>query len=302
MESLKVGVLNAEGVRKIEGLGLVVAWSPNGEADLQKMDDAFASIGFGEFAPKQRELKEALRAALVAEYSKKNQRVAPCGPGYEVTKEIQIEGEIRNRHEHVLSAWVERDKHSGAETILVQEPEMVNDVMQWVAEAQKKVDSTAIGAALTSTVDALKGVKIRDAGGAYWLPPASVARWLQLVDALNGAGRPVRLREFEQAATPRTIASVLDSVEAHVVSVLDVMMTEIEKGTLGERALGKKQQEAMDLADQLTEYEGVLGEKLDAVRQRIAEVNLRAMQAESVVLAAKDAKLREKEMAAAYVP
>ncbi len=297
---LKVGMMNVQGSQKIDGLGMVVAWSPNGDADLQKMADAFAAIGFGEFAPNPRDLKEALRAALVAEFSKKNRRVAPCDPGYEVTQEIKIEGEIRNRHEHILSAWIERDKASGAEIVCVDDPALVNDVLGWVQEAQRKVDSTAIGAALTKTVEALKGIKIRDAGGAYWLPPASVARWLQLADALNNAGRPVRLREFEQAATPRTVASVLDAVESHVASTLDSMLTEIEKGTLGERALAKKQQETMDLADQLTEYESVLGSKLDVVRTRIAEVNLRAMQAESVVLAAKDARAREKDLASMY--
>jgi hypothetical protein len=296
---LKVGMVGVQGAHKIEGLGMVVAWSPNGDADLQKMADAFAGIGFGEYAPSPRELKEALRAALVGEFSKKNRRVAPCDPGYEVTQEIKIDGEVRNRHEHILSAWIERDQ-SGAEIVCVDDPGMVDHVHQWVEEARKKVDSTAIGAALTKTVDALKGIKIRDAGGAYWLPPASVARWLQLAEALNNAGRPVRLREFEQAATARTVASVLDAVEAHVSSTLDAMLTEIEKGTLGERALSKKQQETMDLADQLTEYETVLGEKLDAVRSRIAEVNLRAVQAESVALSRKDERARARELASMY--
>jgi hypothetical protein len=289
-------------VRATGEMGLIVAWSPNGEADLQKMADAFAKIGYGEFAPSPRELKEALRAALVAEYSKKNQRVAPvANKGYEVTREVEIEGEIRNRHEHVLSAWVKKDQH-GDPTLFIDDPAMVSTVIDWVEAAKKRVDSTAIGEALTKTVTALRGVKIRDAGGAYWLPPSSVGRWLQLKEALDEAGRPVRLREFEQAATARTVASVIDSVESLVDSTLEQMMVAIESGELGERALAKKQQETSDLAAQLAEYESVLGMKLDEVRKRIDEVHIRAMQAEALVMHQKDERERLKAQASGYQP
>lgn len=281
-------------------MGAVVAWSPNGDADLQKMADGFAKIGMGQFAPTPRTLKEALRAALVGEYSKKNQRVAPCGKGYEVTKEVQIEGQIRNEHIHILSASVERDQTSGNEAVVIDDPSMAEAVLGWVEAARKKVDSTAVGEGLTRVVEALRGVKIRDAGGAYWLPPASVGRWVALKEALEQAGRPVRMREFEQAATARTVAAVIDSVSSHVDSSIDKMLTAIESGELGERALAAKEQEAMDLADQLTEYEAVLGTKLDEIRARVQETRIRAMQASSIVLAAKDAKNREKALSQQY--
>lgn len=304
---LAVRVQNVEQAKAFDNMGVIVTWTKNGEANLESIEAAFAKVGMQDIAPKRRETKQALRAALASRFSKKNRRVAPAGDGYEVLIEHPIEGARRVKQEHVISCWIEADEN-GHESIVTDAPSFevenmihsVNDICAWVEEAKRRVDSDAISSALVEAGRKLNGIAIRDGGGAYWLPRGSIGRWMSLVEGLNAAGRPMVMGSWTTSATSVSIQSTIDSVGAHVDRKCDELLASITSGSLGLRALDTKTNEAMELVAQLTEYEKVLGQGLENLKAKVLDVKTASVQAAMVAHAAKEERLRSAAMSRYY--
>lgn len=289
----------------LDSSGIITTWSPNGEAHIESIRKVFEAAGLGHIAPRGRTLKEAARAALVEKFSKKNRRVAPAGKGYELLLEIPKESEVRLDTHHVISLWIEV---RGGEEVVVSDVQSfevdgithsLSDVSAWIEAARHRVDGGAIGESLAGAAAALRGIAIRDSGGAYWLPPTSTGRWTQLVDGLNSAGRPMRMRIWDAANSPRSIESTIDSIQSLVDKRCDEILTAVEGGELGVRALDTKGAEVVELAKQLEEYEKVLNVGLDSLRQRVLAVQSVAVQAHMSAIAESENKLRDRRMAKA---
>lgn len=307
MTELKVQTQNVERANgHLDTMGIIVTWSPDGEANLESIKKAFDAIGMGHMAPTPRTLGQALRAALVRQFSKKNRRVAPAGKGYEVLFEKPVENEVRIESEHVMSAWTTVE--GGEEFVVCDVPEFtvdgethtMQDVAEWVEAARRRTDGAAIGEALVSVGAALNGVAIRESGGGYWIPSSSIGRWMQLVEGLNAAGRPMRMRVWDTASSARSIESTIDSVSSLVDKKCDDIMAAIEKGNLGVRAIDSRTDEAVSLVAQLAEYEKVLGHGLEALKQKVLEVQTATVQAAMLAQAQKEQKMRDRRMATHY--
>ena len=302
---LVVPIQNVEQARgHLDTMGIIVTWSPNGEARLDDIKAAFASIGLGDLAPKARDFRKALMAALTAKFSRKNRRVAPAGKGYEVLVEHPVENAVRVETEHLLSAWIETE---GEDQFVVTDIETfeldgahhtAEDLAQWVGEAKRRVDGTAIGESLSAIGASLGGIPIRDAGGGYWLPHGSIGRWSTLVEALNEAGRPVRMCVWDTAATPRSIESTLGAVESLVERKCEQIMNEVGKGTMGVRALDTKTTEVEGLVAQLDGLKAVLGNGIEALTQKALSVQGAVVKAGMAAQAAKVQKMQDRRLAA----
>jgi len=279
---LNVPVTPVEGetVDTIKAMGLIVTWSAGGsEAQHQAAEDAYAAVGLGEYAPKPRTSRDSLHAGLVDIYSRKNRPVRPTPRGYEIVEETPTADGLHLTREHVVSAWIERDRASGAEVIRVDVPARFDEVKAAADSAARRVDGTAIGQSLTAVcARALKGALIREAGGAFWIPPSSVATWNVLTEKLAATGA-VKFRKFTVTGDAETVDSIVDSARSKVEGLLAQLTSDLDKGTLGPRALTARAEEASRLADEIGSWESVLGRALDTIREKAEEVQVRAAQA-----------------------
>lgn len=278
-----------ECTESLKALGLVVTFGAGGsEAQQQAVENEFAAVGFGNDAPKPRTLRDSLHSGLVETFSKKNRPVRPTPRGYEVVQENPTADGINLTREHVVAAWVERDKSNGTEVVRVDAPEHFGVVKVATDAAQKRVDGTAIGKALAAVaVKRLGGFSIRDGGGAYWVPPASVETWLKLSTGLAATGA-VRFRKFTVTGDAGTVDSLVDSATDKVESILAKLTADLDGGALGPRALTTKSEEANALVEEISAWESTLGRALDVIRTKAEEVQVRAAQAALASLAAGD--------------
>ena len=283
---LTVPVVPVEEASALKALGIIVTWSAGGEAEQQGVENKFAGVGFGHDAPKPRTLRDSLHSGLVNEFSRKNRPVRPTPRGYEVVQETATESGINLTREHVVAAWVERDRATGAEVIRTDVAEQYETVKAATEAAARRVDGTAIGKALTTVAGArLKGVAIRDAGGAYWLPPESVATWEKLSTGLAETGA-VRFRKFTVTGDADTVDSLVDSARAKVESLLATLIADLDNGKVKTaRGLTTRAEEASALVDEIVAWESVLGRALDAFREKVEEVQVRAAQAALAAMA-----------------
>lgn len=276
---------------EVPALGIIVTWSAGRtEAQQQDVENGFASVGLGDLAPKARTLRDSLHAGLVEEYSQKNQPVRPTPRGYEVVRETGTAEGTHLTREHVVSAWIEREASSGTDKVRVDLPERYDAVIAATEAARKRIDGTAIGKALTEVAStALKGVLIRDAGGAFWLPPESMAAWVTLSEKLRSTGA-VKFRKFTVTGDADTVDSLVDSATAKVEGILSTLTSDLDKGTLGPRALTGRAEEAQKLTEEILAWESTLGRALDAIREKAEEVQVRAAQAALAAMTAQDAQ------------
>ena len=259
---LTVPVFGAAPVAEsLKALGLVVTFGAGGaEAQQQAVENEFASVGFGHDAPKPRTLRDSLHSGLVETFSKKNRPVRPTPRGYEVVQEHPTADGVNLTREHVVAAWIERDKSNGSEVVRVDVPDQYEEVKAAADAAQKRVDGTAIGKALAAVVvKRLGGFSIRDGGGAYWVPPASVETWLKLSTGLAATGA-VRFRKFTVTGDAGTAKP--------------------------SRGLTTQAEAAAALVDEIAAWESTLGRALDVIRAKAEEVQVRAAQAALASLAA----------------
>lgn len=287
VEPLVVPVVAEVEGAAIPAIGVLVTWKAGGEAAQQEVENVFASVGFGKDAPNPRSKRDALHAGLVAEFSRKNRPVRPTPRGYEVVQETPTEDGKNLTREHVVAAWVERDKAAGADVIRVDVPERFDAVAAATDAAQKRVDGTAIGKALATVAGArLGGFSIRDGGGVYWIPPAAAATWEKLSSGLACTGA-VRFRKFTVTGDAETVDSLVDSVEAKVEAVLAEIVADLDNGKVKTaRGLTARSDEATALVEQLLAWEKVLGRALDTFREKVEIVQVRASQAALAALTA----------------
>lgn len=295
---LRAPVQNVERAREhLDSMGVTTTWDLHGDAGLTAMQEVFEEAGFPDLAPRQRTTKEALRVALVEKFSKKNRRVAPSEDGYDVTIEHPIPGTRRNSDEHVLSAWIEKDEDGDDVVVCDVEQFVVDgyiykpaDLASWVSNEKARVDSGDIGESIRGVASRLRGLAMREKGGAYWLPSGAIGRWSEFSELMEKATQAVTINIWDTANTARSIKSTVNTISAHVTRRCDEIMTELEKGTLGVRALNTQSDLAVDLVAQLSEYEEALGTGLAELRQKVQEVQIATVQAAMMAQAIADEK------------
>ena len=267
-------ILNLESTQSIRAIGLIVTWTPNGDAELGKIVEAFEVAGFGDFTPTARTKKDALRWALVARHSRVNNRVAPTGNGYELITETPVVSTTTVEYNHVMSAWINED-----DTVGCDDPARLAEVQSWVAESERRIDGGVMSQKLSAVVRKLNGVSIRANGGAYWLPEKSAAPWLALVEAFKKAGSPMRLQSYSITGDPETVDALVGNVEDQIKAQVANIEEMISDPTQGAKALGARYDEIEKLSVQLGAYKSSLGRNFEALSKYVDDVELRAGQA-----------------------
>lgn len=290
-DTLTVPVLPVDGanLNELKAMGIIVTFSVGGEVEHQKVVDAFALVGLGEYAPKPRTLRDALKEGLIDLYSKKNCPVRPTPRGYEVVEETPQKDGIHLTRSKLVAAFIERDMASGSDVVRVDDPNRFAEVTAAVAAARGRVNGTDIGKALAEVAShALAATTIRDAGGAYWLPPSQVGTWRTLAETLAATGA-VRFRSFTVTGDAGTVESIVDSAKHKVETMLATFAADLDGGKLGPRALTTLAEDAERLVIEVEMWAKALGVGLDAMREKIEEVQVRAGQAAAAALSAESA-------------
>lgn len=157
-------------------------------------------------------------------------------------------------------------------------------------EGDGLIEASDVAPWLTAAVErSFAGVRLRRAGGCYYVPPGALASFAEVANVLRaaGVGEVSILPTLPSDAAARAI---LGALSADVDSITDEVIASLDDDKLGARALRSRVAELDDLASKLSEYESVLGSALDAVRKRVADA---AEAATIAAFAAEGAKVRE---------
>lgn len=144
-----------------------------------------------------------------------------------------------------------------------------------------------------AVIATLYGTALRPAGGVYYVPPQHVGRWQHVAQTIEAAGAGVcyTMPTLQSADVTR---AVLDALVRETSSTTEEWVEAITDGKLGSRALRARVADCEALQNHLSEYEGLLGSALDAVRAKVSDVSTQAL----VAAFAAEAKAEEERAAA----
>jgi len=138
-----------------------------------------------------------------------------------------------------------------------------NDVSKWLLDAMAR----------------LRAVGLRQGGGIYFVPRDRVPELRTIASVLaDVSGHEVY--EVPALKSDEAVRAILHAVLDEADQELGRIGREMEDGELGERALKGRQRRCGDLLDKVADYERLLGESMDGIRERVT-----GLQAEIVAAA-----------------
>lgn len=145
-----------------------------------------------------------------------------------------------------------------------------------------------VGNSLVRMLFRLNATTIRPTGGIYWLPNDSLPAWAEISKVIEsaGVGGKNSMYRITHQFDADAIRAVRDAILAEVQYETDLLIEEIDSGTLGERALQSKAKAAEVLHVKIKEYENILGEKLKLAREMAEKAEQSAIAARLIATGA----------------
>ena len=127
-----------------------------------------------------------------------------------------------------------------------------------------------IGTWLTEKAAKLGAIPLRDRGGVYFVPQPQVWKWELIVRALKRCSKH-GVHNIPAMRSQDAVEAIMSALTADTQAACDKIASDLSDGELGSKALANREKITRELLDRVSQYEALLGNKLDALRGAIAE-------------------------------
>jgi len=275
---------------QIGGAGMVVLWRTSGDLSLDKLSAAWAVEGLDPALIVESEtpaaaLKQAVRSN-VSRGMRNLLRPLADHKGWAYVKERATTDSVS----HDAPSLIAKVNVAGQPVITSDDAHLVDAITASYFSNMDTVSSTKAGGWLSWLMKRCDAVSLKDTGGTYYVPPHMVALWKKMVNAIH-ASTSHRVTCLPAMRCEDTIAAVLDAITMEAESAVTKMQLAITSGNVGAKALegkrvGTAKVDAMER--KLARYEGIVGQRLDAIRDSLDGV--RVTIAAAMLVAAPDMK------------
>lgn len=196
-------------------------------------------------------------------------------------------GEDHNEYKHERAVRVEN------RLVTCDDPATdVWEIQSKFDELSSLLSPSCVSACLVEIVTkVLGGVPLRESGGLYWVPESTFPRLEAIAHAVENACVPGANNKdkstvymMETVKNENCIVAVRDAIENEIAKRIEAIDQEVAEGTLGERALESRKEEAIQLRHKLAMYEKELGCTMEALAEQVDRV--RAAAGTAMLLAA----------------
>jgi hypothetical protein len=248
--------------------GVVTFWTCGEWSCHSAIEKGLTVLGFEKFVPERRGKGSALRDALEKVCGGPRVMVRPTKEkdGFCVVEEERRETALGgNSYQVVLTARIYFNT-----SFIWFDP--IDDRAQKIVESYNEhlglLRSTQVSAALVSILDDLGGTRLRPSGGVYWLPESKVEAWAEIGHVIEGAGHGVvnAVYLIRHDLDADAVRAVRDAIVAEVSAEAARISQEVLDGSLGERALEHRKDEALGLRSKIELYEELLDCGLESLR------------------------------------
>lgn len=246
--------------------GAVVWWRLLGTTELSKLAFEWEARGLDpKLLPRPVTPGSALwRAAL--EFQDKHLLARPCGKkGRDVSMVRETLGDT-NTYDTELHVRL----NEGSTDLVVTPADhvMAPKLRAAFRNHLEHLSTQDMGAWLAGLTVTMKALSLRDTGGIYFVPRATLPAWQQ-IEAVVHAVTAHAVFELPALRTEEAVAAILDSLTRTVEAEAQAMDTELADGQLGARALTTRTSKVEGLVTMMAAYEDLLGDKLVVLKDRM---------------------------------
>lgn len=248
--------------------GATVFWRGTSDTEAARLQTNLDNIGLGKYAPRPVGMAHAVKAAMTSLYSKPRTLVRPDRNGFSIVEEEQTT--LGLRHKVTLTVEVAQRHPDGMLAYPCEQSER-DRLVQQVNAQLGLVPYTALTQCLTEIVRSLGGIALRDSGGIYWIPQCSVARWREVVVAVQASG-PVKVYCASMVADQDGVRAVCDSIREEMEREVAQINADFATG-LSDKAMRSRASALTAMAKRVREYEAALGVTLDTIRDGLTQTD-----------------------------
>ncbi len=253
--------------KQVSIAGCVTYWSLPEYSDAAKLRTGLEALGLAAYAPVPPTPLVAMRTALADVFKKRRHLVRPLeGQRYAVVEET-IVGVDDLDYRVIFRVSSDEQDHLTFDDPTHPAVPAFEDAY---AKLRRQVPAAAVGAALAQIAMALAGVRLRETGGVFWIPPGtSMDRWEAVAGVVAEAateGRAVvyRLRTAIDEAGVQAVSDAITKDVEDAVAAIGEKLKDQERRSSFER----RKEEAVALDARIATYERVLGLTLEGLRAK----------------------------------
>jgi hypothetical protein len=126
--------------------------------------------------------------------------------------------------------------------------------------------STAVGQALAAVLARMDGMKGFDKAGIYYIPEHCLLTWKALAEEVEGCKEGNKITTVRAAMDAGTARAIRDALTKEVHERASKLVEDVAKGTLNDKQLQSRAQEAAALVDKVNLYSSILNEGLEGLK------------------------------------
>lgn len=281
---------------EVESAGVMCWWELHGSVDLDAAREALynAKLDPDKWGPRPPSLEQCLTVAVRQHCGERRKSgviaVRRAGAWYlieatvsKATEDLDVNAFARLRLTEVDGRTLLARKvlRPGREAFVAEvaasfktmvEEAVVHETSAWFSRVHQRV---------------LDGTRLRDNGGIYFVPSPRRPEWAVFWDAIKAAGGRHVVYGVDAMPTEDTVRAVLDAVTRDAERVIAEVAPKFDSPEgLTERGARAVEDKLADALARLERYDGILGDRLEALRDRLGNTRgligvtrMRAMQA-----------------------
>lgn len=262
--------------------GLIAGWSLRGAMSHAKLSEAWIGAGLSDkYIPEQPSPEASLgRAIKAAHGSGVRLEKLPAGAGWAVV-DVSFNSLNLPVYTPRLVARLSEDKNRLSVTSPDGQPDRSTAALlieSAYAEARGALNHSDISAFLCRLVDVCDGVSVlRDGGGVYYIPPAHVAEWRQMIGIIRSASRHF-VGEIPAMRSDAAVSTILAGLEAEARAAAEKLQEELEaviggdKDAIGQRALAARMKVLEALKGKVRRYADLFQQPAEAALNFVEKV------------------------------
>jgi hypothetical protein len=270
-------VKNVISVTDSQEAGAICWWRLSGEVSRQALAAAWEEAGLAEdLLPVGCTPGAALRRAIV-KFSHGRQMVRPLGDrlSFAIVVERVTGIAIDDGTEQELAYETIARVSMGEDDKLVckGDPKICAAVTAGYEAALGTYDANDISMWMSGRLlPYVQAVSLRDKGGIYFVPRATVDTWRAIVGLIRGVSAHT-VFEVPAMSSNEAVAAILDAISREAQEAAEAMETELIEQDLSAKVLRNRVVKLDKVAAKVATYEALLGTSLDALRARLEALN-----------------------------
>lgn len=250
--------------------GAVVYWSLSGDTSMDELEKVWNAANLDtKLLPDTPTPERALRRAL-NEQRQQRRLVRPHKGGWALVDET---ADDKLEYKQLLHASINKIGHLEITDTLLEAQELEDNITVAFEHHQEQLSQSDISVWLVVMAAKCQAVALRERGGIYFIPHASIGYWRTMTEVLGDVSEHTCF-EIPALKTDQAVDAILAAVMREAQDAVDDIGREMGARELQKRALRSREDKCTAMLAKLDSYEALLGKSLDTMATKVEDLKI----------------------------